>query len=153
MLRMCSTVVALVLSAMLTAPADAQTHPLDAGGYAEMRGQPEYRVYHCGPSVDGVPLHPERGEPATSLSGRLNMVGLNIGISAGGVFGWAVFAPTTGIPAGALAGEYVGASGDIGLGIGVGANVLIGGSARTLRCSRSHWRARSVSTLPLVSPH
>ena len=59
------------------------------------------------------------------------MVGLNVGVSAGGVFGWAVFAPTTGIPAGALAGEYVGASGDIGLGVGVGANVLIGGSGRT----------------------
>jgi hypothetical protein len=42
-----------------------------------------------------------------------------------------VWAPTVGIPAGALAGEYVGASGDIGLGLGVGANVLIGGSGRT----------------------
>ena len=31
---------------------------------------------------------------------------------------------------GALAGEYVGASGDIGIGIGAGANVLIGGSRR-----------------------
>ena len=36
-----------------------------------------------------------------------------------------------GIPAGALAGEYVGASGDIGLGVGAGANVLLGGSGRT----------------------
>jgi hypothetical protein len=69
--------------------------------------------------------------PPQAYQGALNMVGLNIGISAGGVFGWAVFAPTTGIPAGALAGEYVGASGDIGLGVGVGTNVLIGGSGRT----------------------
>ena len=60
------------------------------------------------------------------------MVGINIGISAGGVLGWAVFAPTTGLPAGALAGEYVGASGDLGIGLGAGANVLIGGSARTV---------------------
>jgi hypothetical protein len=36
-----------------------------------------------------------------------------------------------GTPAGALAGEYVGASGDIGLGVGVGANILVGGSARS----------------------
>jgi len=28
--------------------------------------------------------------------------------------GWAVFAPTTGVPAGALAGEYVGVSADVG---------------------------------------
>ena len=60
------------------------------------------------------------------------MVGIDIGISAGGVLAWAVFAPTTGVPFGALAGEYVGASGDIGLGLGVGANVLIGGSGRTI---------------------
>jgi hypothetical protein len=60
------------------------------------------------------------------------MVGLNIGISAGGVFAWAVFAPTVGVPAGALAGEYFGASGDIGIGLGVGANVLLGGSGRTI---------------------
>jgi hypothetical protein len=36
------------------------------------------------------------------------------------------------VPAGALAGEYVGASGDIGIGLGVGANILIGGSGRTV---------------------
>jgi hypothetical protein len=31
----------------------------------------------------------------------------------------------------ALAGDYVGVSGDIGLGVGAGANVLLGGSGRT----------------------
>ena len=46
--------------------------------------------------------------------------------------GWAVFAPTSGVPAGALAGEYVGVSGDIGIGAGVGANILMGGSGRTI---------------------
>lgn len=70
-------------------------------------------------------------DPPQAYQGALNMVGVNIGISAGGVLGWAVLAPTGGIPAGALAGEYVGASGDIGIGLGAGANVLIGGSART----------------------
>jgi hypothetical protein len=64
--------------------------------------------------------------------GAINTIGLNIGISAGSVLGWAVLAPTTGVPMGALAGEYVGVSGDIGLGLGAGANVLIGGSARTI---------------------
>jgi len=69
--------------------------------------------------------------PPQAYEGALNTVGLDIGFTAGGVLGWAVFAPTVGAAAGALAGEYVGASGDIGLGIGVGANVLIGGSGRT----------------------
>jgi hypothetical protein len=33
---------------------------------------------------------------------------------------------------GTLAGEYVGASGDIGIGLGAGANVLVGGSNRSI---------------------
>lgn len=45
--------------------------------------------------------------------------------------GWGVFAPTTGVAPGALAGQYVGVTGDVGFGIGGGANVLVGGAART----------------------
>ena len=50
-----------------------------------------------------------------AYEGAINMVGLDvISTAAGGVFEWTVFAPTTGTPAGALAGEYVDASGDLG---------------------------------------
>ena len=45
--------------------------------------------------------------------------------------GWAVLSPTAGPPPGALAGEYVGASADIGMGLGAGVNVLVGGSGRS----------------------
>lgn len=75
----------------------------------------------------------EAGSDVTQrYEGAINTVGLDIGVSAGGVLAWAVFAPTKGVPAGALAGEYVGASGDVGIGLGAGANVLIGGSRRTV---------------------
>ena len=70
--------------------------------------------------------------PPQLYQGALNMVGLNIGVTAGGILSWTVFAPTTGMPAGALAGEYVGGSADVGLGLGAGANVLVGGSGRSL---------------------
>jgi hypothetical protein len=73
-----------------------------------------------------------QADPPQAYQGALNTVGIDIGISVGGVLAWTVFAPTVGIPAGALAGEYVGASGDLGIGLGAGANVLIGGSARTV---------------------
>jgi len=75
---------------------------------------------------------PSPSGPTQKYQGAVNTVGVDIGFSAGGVLGWAVLAPTSGIPAGALAGEYVGASGDLGIGVGAGANVLIGGSARTV---------------------
>jgi hypothetical protein len=70
--------------------------------------------------------------PPQNYSGVMNTVGLELGISAGGVMAWGVFAPSHGAPIGALAGEYVGASGDIAVGVGVGANVLFGGSNRTI---------------------
>src|SRR5213595_3895962 len=69
--------------------------------------------------------------PPQAYEGALNTVGIDLGVSAGGVLGWAVFAPTAGPPPGALAGEYVGATGEVGLGLGAGVNVLMGGSGRS----------------------
>jgi Protein of unknown function (DUF992) len=71
-----------------------------------------------------------RGAPQI-YEGALNTVGIDIGVVGTGGLAWAVLAPTEGVPAGALAGTYVGASGDIALGAGVGANVLVGGSNRS----------------------
>src|SRR6478752_3358329 len=59
-------------------------------------------------------------------------VGLDIGVSAGGRMVWGVYAPSSGLAPRALAGNYVGASGDIALGLGIGANALVGGSRRTI---------------------
>jgi Protein of unknown function (DUF992) len=53
-------------------------------------------------------------------------------LQAGGALAWAVFAPTAGPPPGALADDYLGASGEITAGVGVGANILFGGSKRTI---------------------
>jgi len=69
---------------------------------------------------------------AQIYDGALNTVGIDVGVVGAGGLAWAVLAPTSGISAGALAGEYVGASGDVALGAGVGANVLIGGSQRSV---------------------
>jgi hypothetical protein len=75
---------------------------------------------------------PHDGGPSYHYAGHINRLGLDVGIRAGGVLGWAVFAPTNGVHRGALAGTYVGASGSISLGLGAGANVLIGGSHRSI---------------------
>jgi hypothetical protein len=45
---------------------------------------------------------------------------------------WAVFAPVNGYYRGALAGAYAGVSGDVAIGLGLGANVLVGGSRRSI---------------------
>ena len=62
----------------------------------------------------------------------MGTIGLDIGITAGGALAWGVFAPTAGPMNGGLAGTYVGATGSIGVGVGVGANLLVGGSNRTI---------------------
>jgi hypothetical protein len=133
MFRRCSTLAALALIVMFAAPADAQSPPSwTQAGMLRCVVDPSIGFIIAGHQSMQCNFTPNAPNPPQPYQGALNMVGLNIGISAGGVFGWAVFAPTAGIPAGALAGEYVGASGDIGLGLGVGANVLIGGSGRTV---------------------
>jgi uncharacterized protein DUF992 len=75
---------------------------------------------------------PNGAYPPQNYNGVMNTVGPELGVTAGGVMAWGVFAPSHGAPIGALAGEYVGASGDIAVGVGVGANVLFGGSNRTI---------------------
>ena len=51
--------------------------------------------------------------------------------TSGGQLTWAVFAPTT-LRRAALAGTYVGATAGGTVGAGVGANLLVGGSDRTV---------------------
>jgi hypothetical protein len=75
---------------------------------------------------------PDGPFPAENYAGVLNRLGLDVGISAGGVLVWGVFASTTNPGPGALAGVYAGASGAIGVGLGAGANVLFGGSGNTI---------------------
>jgi hypothetical protein len=65
-------------------------------------------------------------------TGTISRLGLDVGISGGGTLFWAVFARNSQIGRGTLRGNYVGASGNVALGLGLGANVLIGGSRRTI---------------------
>ncbi|WP_334538333.1 DUF992 domain-containing protein [Bradyrhizobium sp. AZCC 2230] len=64
--------------------------------------------------------------------GRIRRVGLDIGVTSAGTLSWAVFARNSRISSGTLRGSYVGASGNLAFGPGFGANVLIGGSRRTV---------------------
>jgi hypothetical protein len=76
-------------------------------------------------------FRPDNGPPENYV-GHINRLGLDLGVKAGGVMAWGVFAPAAGLHHGALAGKYVGGSGSASLGVGVGANALIGGSHRSI---------------------
>ena len=74
---------------------------------------------------------PDRPGPQETYTGSITRFGLDVGITGGGVMAWAVFAGTSAGP-GFLAGDYVGASADASIAAGLGANVLVGGSGRTV---------------------
>jgi hypothetical protein len=71
------------------------------------------------------------GEPEEAYTGTMTTLGLDIGITTGGVIVWTVFADTSRY-VGMLAGRYVGATGEVSIAAGLGANVLVGGSNRTV---------------------
>ncbi len=74
---------------------------------------------------------PSQPGPREVYVGGINKFGLDLGATAGGEMVWAVYAPTT-RRFGALAGQYGGASAEATVGAGLGANVLVGGSDRTV---------------------
>jgi hypothetical protein len=65
-------------------------------------------------------------------TGAISKFGVDIGYTAGGVMIWTVIAPTAQLAPGSLSGGYAGATASATVGVGVGANALIGGSGNTI---------------------
>ena len=72
-----------------------------------------------------------RGEPEVYV-GRIRRFGLDIGATSAAQMVWTVFAPSGRFSRGALAGNYAGASAEATVVAGLGANVLVGGSNRSV---------------------
>jgi len=70
--------------------------------------------------------------PSEGYVGKMTTVGIDLGFTAGGALTWGVYAPTNNMMPGSLSGSYVGASGNIGVGVGIGENFLLGGSGNTV---------------------
>ena len=65
-------------------------------------------------------------------AGSISKFGVDIGYTQGGVLVWTVIAPTAQLAPGSLAGGYAGGTASATVGVGVGANALIGGSGNTI---------------------
>ena len=65
-------------------------------------------------------------------TGHISKFGVDIGYTQGGVIVWVVVAPTDTLAPGALAGHYGGVTAGATAGAGLGANVLIGGSNKSI---------------------
>jgi uncharacterized protein DUF992 len=76
-------------------------------------------------AVDCV-YQPASGSAPEHYSGSIDKFGLDVGVTNQTVLAWAVFAPGK-TKKGALDGSYTGASAEATVGVGLGANVLVGG--------------------------
>ena len=74
---------------------------------------------------------PAAGAPE-HYAGTISKFGVDIGYVQHAVIVWTVVAPTVVLPPGSLAGSYGGATASATVGVGVGANVLVGGSSDTI---------------------
>jgi hypothetical protein len=71
------------------------------------------------------------GAPPEAYAGTMTRVGIDIGVTSGGTMVWEVFAGTERY-VGMLSGTYIGATAEMTVAAGLGANVLVGGSARSV---------------------
>jgi hypothetical protein len=72
------------------------------------------------------------GMPEDRYIATIRKVGLDLGITQESALAWGVYAPVARLGPGDLAGDYAGAQGSATLGVGVGGNVLVGGSANSI---------------------
>jgi hypothetical protein len=108
-------------------PASAQSH-VKIGVLTCATG-PEIGLIIASTEKAKCVFHPDVGNEER-YSGHIRKLGLDVGITAGSVIIWAVFSPQSGYAPGSLAGVYVGASAEATVVVGLGANVLVGGSQK-----------------------
>jgi len=72
------------------------------------------------------------GHQGERYAGSISKFGVDIGYTDGGELIWGVFAPTSDIRPGALEGDYAGATASATVGVGLGANVLVGGLDKSI---------------------
>ena len=70
--------------------------------------------------------------PPQHYIGSINKVGVDIGYLQSGIMVWSVVAPTVDFTPGSLSGSYGGVTASATVGIGAGANVLVGGSNNSI---------------------
>ena len=115
---------------MVVGSADAQPRRIEVGTLTCAMSSSIGLIVGSQKNVNCV-FRGQPGEPEEAYTGTMTTVGLDIGITTGGVIVWTVFADTNRF-VGMLAGRYVGATGEVSIAAGLGANVLVGGSHRTV---------------------
>lgn len=124
-----STLVAMAAAAMILAPTAASAESVQVGRLSCTVAAGTGLIFGSSKKV-ACQFH-RKGHKTESYRGEINKLGIDIGKTESTHIEWLVFAASsTKYRPGALAGNYVGASGEATLGVGLGGNVLIGGSRK-----------------------
>ena len=128
-IRLMTSAAALALLA-LAAPAQAGESGVKVGTLT--CGVESGWGFIVGSSKDLHCVFRQNDRNAVHYIGTINKIGVDIGYTEGGVLIWGVIAPTSDMHADALEGDYVGVSAGATVGVGVGANVLVGGFDKSI---------------------
>jgi Protein of unknown function (DUF992) len=120
----------IAAAAMVVSPAEAQPMQVQVGQLTCSMSASIGFIIGSEKNLNCI-FRGQPGEPDEAYTGTMTTIGLDIGITSGGVIVWTVFADTNRY-AGMLAGRYAGATAEVSVAAGVGANVLVGGSHRTV---------------------
>lgn len=77
-------------------------------------------------------FNPEGPGRNARYAATITRVGVDIGVTGQSTMVWTVLASTNQLPRGALTGTYGGVSADASVGVGGGANALVGGSNKSI---------------------
>jgi len=72
------------------------------------------------------------GLPEDRYIATIRKVGVDLGITQESALAWGVWAPVARLGPGDLTGNYAGAQGSASVGVGIGGNALVGGSANSI---------------------
>ena len=125
-----AAIAAAALAMVMAAPANAQPTRIQVGTLECSMSSSIGLVVGSQRNVSCV-FQGRPGAPDEAYTGTMTRIGLDIGVTTGGAIIWSVFADTNRY-AGMLAGSYAGATAEVSVAAGLGANVLVGGSHRTV---------------------
>ena len=75
---------------------------------------------------------PSGDSKSRRFNGTMTRIGLDIGIKGQSIIVWTVLGSTSALPGEALGGQFVGVAADASLGLGAGAQVLVGGNKKSV---------------------
>jgi hypothetical protein len=127
MIRISMAALALIAASAVSTSAQAQSRV--EVGVLDCRGSTSSFVVGSVTQLNCM-FNPSGGRPAPYIA-TMRRIGVDLGFNQQVAVAWAVLAPSRGLPHYDLSGSYAGGAASATVGVGIGANALIGGSGNT----------------------